>query len=110
MLIDTMNATAGWEATIALRSWTPEGMIGALFATMKPFVPAPPPGVQAPPLWGSEEHVRELFGDRLGSLEMTRSEYVERAESPRDYCELFKQAFGPVALRALWADHGGRSA
>ena len=27
---------------------------------------------------------------------MTRGEYVERADSPRDYRELFKQAFGPV--------------
>ena len=29
--------------TIALLSWTPEGMIGALFATMKPFAPPPRP-------------------------------------------------------------------
>jgi SAM-dependent methyltransferase len=57
--------------TIALLSWTPEGMIGGLFRTMGPFVPAPPPGAQPPPLWGSEEHVNELFGDRVdwGTLE-----------------------------------------
>ena len=30
--------------TIGLLSWTPEGMIGELFRTMKPFAPAPPPG------------------------------------------------------------------
>ena len=51
--------------TIGLLSWTPEGMIGALFRTMGPFAPPPPPGAQPPPLWGSEEHVRELFGDRV---------------------------------------------
>src|SRR5215210_4584845 len=28
--------------TIALLSWTPEGMIGALFRTMGPFAPPPP--------------------------------------------------------------------
>src|SRR3954464_3735512 len=37
--------------TIGLLSWTPEGMIGALFRTMGPFAPAPPPGAQPPPLW-----------------------------------------------------------
>ena len=44
--------------TIGLLSWTPEGMIGALFRTMGPFAPPPPPGAQPPPLWGSEEHLR----------------------------------------------------
>ena len=32
--------------TIGLLSWTPEGMIGALFRTMGPFAPPPPPGAQ----------------------------------------------------------------
>jgi SAM-dependent methyltransferase len=47
---------------IGLVSWTPEGYIGQLFATMKPYAPAPPPGVSPPPMWGSEEHVRGLLG------------------------------------------------
>ena len=33
--------------TIALLSWTPEGMLGALFRTMGPFAPPPPPGASA---------------------------------------------------------------
>src|ERR671916_1178665 len=51
--------------TIGLASWTPEGMIGALFRVMRPFAPPPPPGASPPPLWGSEEHVHDLFGDRV---------------------------------------------
>jgi hypothetical protein len=36
---------------------------------------------------------------------MTRSEYVERAASPHDYCEVFKATFGPaIALYASLAD------
>jgi len=87
--------------TIGLLSWTPEGMIGALFRTMGPFAPPPPPGAQPPPLWGSEAHVRELFGDRVASLELIRRSYVERSPGdPAAYCEFFKQTFGPiVALR-----------
>src|SRR3954466_3163453 len=38
---------------IGLVSWTPTGMLGALFRTMAPFAPPPPAGAQAPPLWGS---------------------------------------------------------
>ena len=30
--------------TIGLISWTPEGFIGQMFATMKPYAPPPPPG------------------------------------------------------------------
>ncbi len=51
--------------TIGLLSWTPEGMIGALFRTMGPFAPPPPPGAQPPPLWGREEHLNDLFGARV---------------------------------------------
>ena len=35
--------------TIGVLSWTPGGFIGQLFATMKPYVPLPPPGVG--PTW-----------------------------------------------------------
>src|SRR5919107_4596405 len=62
--------------TIGLLSWTPEGFIGRMFATMKPFAPPPPPGAQPAPLWGSEEHVHELFGDRL-SFRTLRREVLE---------------------------------
>ena len=47
--------------TIGLLSWTPEGMLGALFGMMKPFMPPPPPGAQPPPLWGSEEHLQRAL-------------------------------------------------
>jgi hypothetical protein len=42
---------------------------------------------------------------------MTRGEYVERADSSRDYCELFKQTFGPVvAIYRTLADQPDRLA
>jgi SAM-dependent methyltransferase len=82
--------------TIGLLAFTPEGLITEFFGVLAPYAPPPPPGALPPSLWGSEEHVRELSGNRLHSLKMTRGGYVERADSPRDYCELFKQTFGPV--------------
>jgi SAM-dependent methyltransferase len=88
--------------TIGLLSWTPEGMLGALFRTIGPFAPPPPPGAQPPPLWGSEEHVRDLFGARVDLHTMTREILeITAFEHPRDYGEHFKGRYGPaIAARA----------
>jgi ubiquinone/menaquinone biosynthesis C-methylase UbiE len=90
--------------TIGLANFTPEGLAAEFFQLFARYAPAPPP--EPPPvLWGSEEHVRELFGDRVERLEATREEYVERAANPQAYCELFKETFGPViAVYAGLAD------
>jgi SAM-dependent methyltransferase len=82
---------------LGLVSWTPEGFIGQMFATMKPYAPPPPPGAQPPPRWGNEDHVRELLGDRVVDLEMTRQELpVDRFASPADFREFFKARYGPT--------------
>jgi ubiquinone/menaquinone biosynthesis C-methylase UbiE len=83
--------------TIGLLSWTPEGMIGALFRTMGPFAPPPPPGAQPAPLWGSEEHLSELFGDRIDFRTMERQMLeITAFEHPHDYGEHFKARYGPT--------------
>jgi ubiquinone/menaquinone biosynthesis C-methylase UbiE len=81
--------------TIGMLNFTPEGLISDFFGALAPYAPPPPPG-PPPPLWGSEQHVRELFGQRVEWHELSRREYVERAESPRAYCDHFLQTFGPV--------------
>jgi len=94
--------------TIGLLSWTPEGMIGALFRTMGPFAPAPPPGAQSPPLWGSEEHLTDLFGERVDWSTLERDVLeITAFERPRDYGEHFKARYGPtIAARANAAKSG----
>lgn len=95
--------------TIGLLSWTPEGMIGALLRTMGPFAPPPPPGAQPPPLWGSEAHVKELFGDRV-DLHTLRREMLEITafERPRDWGEHFKDRYGPTIVARANAIKNGR--
>jgi ubiquinone/menaquinone biosynthesis C-methylase UbiE len=97
--------------TIGLLSWTPEGMIGALFRTMGPFAPPPPPGAQPPPLWGSEAHVHELFGDRV-EFHTAEREMLEITafERPRDYGEHFKARYGPTIAAQANARNTGREA
>jgi 2-polyprenyl-3-methyl-5-hydroxy-6-metoxy-1,4-benzoquinol methylase len=96
--------------TIGLLSWTPEGMLGALFRTMGPFAPPPPPGVQPPPLWGAEAHLRGLVGDRIEWRSLERGTLdVTAFERPRDYGEFFKARYGPtIAIRAN-AERNGRA-
>jgi SAM-dependent methyltransferase len=96
--------------TIGLLSWTPDGMLGALFRTMKPFAPPPPPGAQAPPLWGGEDHLRELLGDRVELKSVTRGELEITAFSrARDYGEHFKAYYGPTIAARANAEREGRA-
>jgi len=96
--------------TIGLLCWTPEGMIGALFKAMGPYAPPPPPGAQPPPLWGSEDHVRELFGDRVEWRTMERDMLdITAFEHPGDYGEHFKAKYGPTIVARANAEKAGRA-
>ena len=96
--------------TIGLLSWTPEGMIGALFRTMGPFAPPPPPGAQPPPLWGSEEHLRGLVGERVEWRTLERDVLeITAFERPRDYGEHFKARYGPTIAARANAERNGRA-
>ena len=83
--------------TIGLLSWTPSGFIGQMFATMRPYAAPPPPGAQPPPLWGSEDHVRELLGDRVEQVRTeTRTLRVTHYTSPEAFRDYFKTNYGPT--------------
>jgi SAM-dependent methyltransferase len=83
--------------TIGLIAWTPEGFIGQLFATMKGYVAPPPAGVQPPQLWGSEQHVRELFGDRVVDVVAERRQLpVTRFATGEEFRDFFKACYGPT--------------
>ena len=92
---------------IGLLSWTPEGFIGELFRTMKPYAPAPPPGAQPPPLWGDEGHVRSLLGDRVSDVVARRQTVtVAGFETPEQWRDFWKSVYGPtiVAYRNIADD------
>jgi SAM-dependent methyltransferase len=95
--------------TIALASWTPDGFIGELFRTVGAHVP-PPAGVQSPMLWGTEPHLRELFGDGIVSLEVEERTFTFRFGSAEDFVDFFRRWYGPT-LKAFAALEGdGRDA
>jgi SAM-dependent methyltransferase len=95
--------------TIGLANWTPEGMIGALFRTMGPFAPAPPPGAQPPPLWGAEDHLQALFGDRVAFTTLERRVLpVTAFQRPLQWGEHFKELYGPTIATLGNARRSGR--
>jgi SAM-dependent methyltransferase len=98
---------------IGLVSWTPTGFVGEMFRTMKPYAPPPPPGAQPPPLWGDEEHVRGLLGDRVTDvLARRRTVTTDRFASPEAWLTYWKSVYGPTiaTYRNIAADPGRTAA
>lgn len=83
--------------TLALINWTPEGFVGRMFATMKRFTPPAPPGVQPPPLWGDEDYVAGLLGNRVTEMaSQRRTLTVELFATGEAFRDFFKANYGPT--------------
>jgi SAM-dependent methyltransferase len=93
--------------TIGLVNWTPEGFIGQLLKTVSRHVP-PPAGVRPPGQWGTEARLRELLGDAVSRLEITRRTYVWRFRSPDEFAGFFKERYGPTRKAFEALDEAGR--
>ena len=81
---------------IALANWTPEGFIGQMFRTLGRHLPPPPAGAQPPALWGTEAHLRTLFGTAAASIAVTRRMFTFRYRSPAHFVDTFRTWYGPV--------------
>ncbi len=90
---------------IGLANWTPSGFIGQLFKVLGKHVP-PPAGVQSPSLWGTEAHLKQLFGERAAAIAITPRHFNFRYRSPAHFIEVFRTWYGPVhkAFAALPAE------
>jgi len=79
-----------------IASWTPEGNLGKFFMTTAKHMPPPPEGFQPPIMWGSEEHVRELFKGTGVELEFERHSVEFAFESREQAVETFETKYGPI--------------
>ena len=79
---------------IGLANWTPDSFIGRLFKTIGKHVP-PPAGVQSPALWGSEAHLRTLFGNAV-ELRCEKKYFNFRFRSPAHWVQVFREFYGPT--------------
>lgn len=87
---------------IGLASWTPDGFIGKVFATVGAHLP-PPAGLRSPLAWGTEPRLVELFGGEARELRAQRRSFVFRYRSPAHWLEVFRTWYGPIhrAFEAL---------
>jgi SAM-dependent methyltransferase len=80
---------------IGLANWTPEGFVGRLFEITGRHVP-PPPGLDAPTLWGTEPHIVRLFGREATDIRCERRTFLMRYESPSHWLQVFRDFYGPT--------------
>jgi ubiquinone/menaquinone biosynthesis C-methylase UbiE len=81
---------------IGVASWCPDGGLQGLFGAVVKHTGGPPPGTTPPVLWGTEERVRELFGDRVSDLKCQRRPSRQTFFSADQYIEFFRDYFGPI--------------
>lgn len=98
---DEIRRVARPGATVGLASWTPTGFLGDMFGVITHHVPAPP-NVASPMLWGTEDHLVELFDDEIADLRSTREIQTFRYRSAEDFVDFFRRWYGPT-LKAFEA-------
>jgi hypothetical protein len=62
--------------TIGMIAVTGTGAMSGVLEVFERYSPPAPEGVGSPLLWGCEEHVRGLFGDRVESLVLRRERFA----------------------------------
>jgi SAM-dependent methyltransferase len=86
---------------IGLANWTPEGFIGRLFRVIGAYLP-PPAGLKSPALWGTEQHMAELFGPQASDIACVRRNFNFRYCSSSHWVRIFRTFYGPT-LKAFEA-------
>jgi SAM-dependent methyltransferase len=81
---------------IGMANWVPDGGLSDFFAVIAKHTGGPPPGATLPVLRGGEDHVRELFGDRIVELRAERRANRQAFRSPDHYLDFFRSYFGPL--------------
>ena len=80
---------------IGMANWTPAGFIGRLFKVIGAHVP-PPAGLASPALWGTEPHVRALFGTRVADMRVERRCFNFRYRDAAHWVQMFRDWYGPT--------------
>jgi ubiquinone/menaquinone biosynthesis C-methylase UbiE len=94
---------------IGLVAHTPDGFIGQLFKTNAKHVP-PPAGLRSPVQWGTEERLRELFGDTIAEIRVEKRHYTFRDRTPEAYVAYWRRFYGPTLKSFEAVGEAGRAA
>jgi SAM-dependent methyltransferase len=95
---------------IGMANWVPDGGLSQMFAILVKHTGGPPPGTVPPVLWGSEDHVRGLFGDGITGMTTERRASRQVFRSADHYLEFFRTYFGPLKVAFEKAGPDGAAA
>jgi len=94
---------------LCVTAWTPGGEIGKLFRTLGAYMPPPPPFAQPPLLWGTEDHVRELFeGTGVELAFAYETVAFDEFGSIEEEIEFTVAKFGPMIMARRMLEPQGR--
>jgi len=80
---------------IGMANWTPQGFIGAALKTVSSYV-TPPAGVKPPVLWGTEDHIHQLFSGKTRAIKISAKHFMFRYQSADHWIETFRSFYGPL--------------
>lgn len=95
-------------ARIAVSAWTPGGLVGRMFKTVAAHMPAPPPELDPPVMWGDEDHVRSLFADSDAELSFERLNVTFEHDSPESWLANDERILGPALMAKAALEPQGR--
>jgi SAM-dependent methyltransferase len=102
---DEMARVCRRSGVIVTATWTPEGVFGDLSKAAANYMPPPPDYASPPPLWGREDHVRELFGGVATGFAFERHVNRIEWESVEAFADFFMARFPPmVTAKAMLGD------
>ena len=94
---------------LGMCNWTPEGAQGRIFRAMGSFAPAPPPFAEPPLMWGTEQHVREVFTGTGMHVEFERDTVTDEPfPTPEEAFEFGAENFGPAVMMRPMLEQQGR--
>ena len=94
---------------LCVTAWTPDGEMGEFFRTLAGYLPPPSPLAEPPALWGSEQHVRELFEGTDVELAFDRGTVAPVPFDTTDEAiEFMTTKFGPLIMARKLNEVSGR--
>lgn len=83
--------------TVAITTWTTEGMNGQMFGVIGKHMPPPPEGMQTPAQWGEESHVRETFPDGI-DWSFSKENVHFKADDATAWFAFMEEKLGPLVM------------
>jgi SAM-dependent methyltransferase len=96
---DEMIRVCRGGGRIVTATWAPEGTVGDTIRAGASFMPPPPEYASPPLLWGTEDHVREMFVGAAKGFEFERHVNWIEADSLEEFSDFFLDNF-PTTVTA----------